>query len=61
MTTINRNMAVAKQQGQKGHNGSHARRHSITISHNTLIQFLHSRRKIKIYNCTFAKQHDECI
>lgn len=32
MKTINRNMAVAIQQGQKGHNGSHARRHSITAT-----------------------------
>jgi len=32
MKTMNRNMAVAIEQGHKGHNKSHARGHSITTS-----------------------------
>lgn len=38
--TINRNMAVAIEQGQKGHDGSYARRHSITTLKQINDQFL---------------------
>jgi len=38
MKTMNRNMAVAIEQGHKGHNKSHARGHSITTSIKTLKQ-----------------------